>query len=339
MSSAVAEARRLGQYTLDKKLGEGGMGEVYRASHAMLRRPTAIKLLHRDRTGPEDLARFEREVQITSCLTHPNTIAIYDYGRTPEGVFYYAMEYLPGIDLARLVEIDGHQPAARVIHILTQVCGSLDEAHGAGLIHRDVKPENVILCERGGRHDVAKVLDFGIVKDIGSGGAQLTATGTFTGTPLYLSPETVRSPETVNARSDIYALGAVGYFLLVGQPPFDGESVVDICHKHVHETPVPPSQRVEGGIDTDLEHVILSCLAKDPGLRPTTAGHLADLFQKCAAAGKWSEDDARAWWAEHAEVARPADDDTPTLQVAKPNKTVVRGSGKSTAPGQATIVE
>jgi eukaryotic-like serine/threonine-protein kinase len=158
-------AAQLGQYTLVEKIGEGGMGAVYRARHALLQRPTAIKLLLPERTNELDLARFEREVQLTSQLTHPNTIAIYDFGRTPDKVFYYAMEYIDGISLEQLVDEDGPQPPARVIHMLVQACGALAEAHGVGLIHRDVKPANLLLCARGGAHDVIKVVDFGLIKD------------------------------------------------------------------------------------------------------------------------------------------------------------------------------
>jgi len=204
--------RRLGQYTLERKIGAGGMGIVYRASHAMLRRPTAIKLLPPDRAGEASIARFEREVQMTAQLSHPNTVAIYDYGRTPEGVFYYAMEYLDGINLEDLVRTYGAQPAGRVLAILDQVCGALAEAHERGLVHRDIKPANIILTERGGEPDVAKVVDFGLVKPIVTDDPRLTMSmpGVMTGTPLYLSPESLTSPESGDPRSDLYALGAVG---------------------------------------------------------------------------------------------------------------------------------
>jgi len=311
MSDAMLKAQKLGQYTLEDKLGEGGMGQVYRARHAMLRRPTAIKLLHADRVGKQDLARFEREVQITSNLTHPNTIAIYDYGRTPDGVFYYAMEYLPGIDLAKLVEMDGPQPQGRVIHILRQVCGSLAEAHAHGLIHRDIKPENIILCERGGRHDVAKVLDFGIVKDVGGGEeVKLTSVGTFTGTPLYVPPEAWSTPDKIDTRADIYALGGVAYLLLTGRPLFEGGSVLEIYNQHVKTKPVPPSNWVEGGISADLDQVVLRCLEKDRDERPQSAQELADMLAACEAASDWTEERARAWWVGHApdvEARREAD--------------------------------
>jgi len=305
LSERVRESRKLGQYTLEEKIGEGGMGAVYRARHAMLRRATAIKLLHRDRTGPNDLARFEREVQLTSRLTHPNTIAIYDYGRTPEGVFYYAMEYLDGLDLETLVEQHGPQPPARVIHVLRQIAGSLGEAHRIGLIHRDVKPANVILCERGGIRDVAKVVDFGLVKVVDTGGdVGLTGTGAITGTPLYMPPEAVQAPETVDARSDLYALGAVGYFLLAGQPVFEGGSVVSVLADHLHTPPTPPSARLGRPLPDDLERLVLRCLAKAQEERPGSAEELDEALSLCADANAWTRAAAQAWWDEHGTTPR-----------------------------------
>ncbi len=291
---AVDRAERLGQYALEEKIGEGGMGRVYRARHAMLRRPTAIKLLVA--TGDQQLERFEREVQLTAGLTHPNTIAIYDYGATPEGLFYYAMEYLDGLDLDELVEVDGPQAPGRVIHILRQVCGALDEAHRAGLIHRDIKPGNIIICARGGVPDVAKVLDFGLVKSIDPGAdVSVTSTDTLVGTPLFMAPEAIKNPEAVDERSDLYALGAVGYCLLTGEPPFDGETVVEVCGHHLHSEPMPPSQRREG-IAADLEAVILACLQKDPEARPDSARALAASLDACGDSGRWSVEEARRWW-------------------------------------------
>lgn len=239
LRKAVSDIRRLGQYTLEQKLGEGGMGVVYRASHAMLRRPTAIKLLLPDRAGKEALARFEREVRRTAMLTHPNTITVFDYGRTMDGVFYYAMELLEGATLEEIVAHDGPQPEERVLHLLEQAAGSLAEAHDAGLIHRDVKPGNIMVVDRGGISDLVKVLDFGLVKDVGfqKDGAStaetaLTMADTITGTPLYLAPETLIAPETVDARADLYALGAVGYWLLTGTHVFDGRSILEVCAQH-----------------------------------------------------------------------------------------------------------
>jgi serine/threonine-protein kinase len=240
----VSDVRRLGQYTLEERLGEGGMGVVYRASHAMLRRPTAIKLLLPDRAGKDALARFEREVRRTAMLTHPNTVTVFDYGRTTEGVFYYAMELLEGASLDELVELDGPQPEERVIHLLEQAAASLAEAHDAGLIHRDVKPGNILIVDRGGISDLVKVLDFGLVKEVGIGGRNgvasepaLTVADAITGTPLYIAPETLTDPETVDARADLYALGAVGYRLLTGTHVFDGRSIVEVCSHHLHSVP------------------------------------------------------------------------------------------------------
>ncbi len=213
LRAEIADTRRLGQYTLEEKIGEGGMGVVYRAHHAMLRRPTAIKLLPLAKAGAENLLRFEREVQLTASLTHPNTVAVFDYGRTVEGVFYYAMEYLDGINLDQLVRADGPQPPGRVVRILQQASGALAEAHQIGLVHRDIKPANIILCERGGVPDVVKVVDFGLVKRVRTDDDAMTMAvtteQTLLGTPLYMSPESISGTGEVGAPSDLYALGAV----------------------------------------------------------------------------------------------------------------------------------
>jgi hypothetical protein len=296
LRTEAARVRRLGQYTLEDKIGAGGMGVVYRASHAMLRRPTAIKLLPPEKAGKDSLARFEREVQMTAQLSHPNTVAIYDYGRTPEGVFYYAMEYLEGINLEDLVRAHGAQPAGRVVAILDQVCGALAEAHGRGLVHRDIKPANIILTERGGELDVAKVVDFGLVKPLASAAdIHLSAAGALTGTPLYLSPEALALPDGAGPRSDLYALGAVAYFLLTGVPLFEGASVVEILGHHLHTEPLPPSQRASRPIPPDLEALVLQCLRKRPEARPESAHALREALRHTIVA-PWTSADATAWW-------------------------------------------
>jgi eukaryotic-like serine/threonine-protein kinase len=281
------------------------MGVVYRAHHALLKRPTAVKLLLPDHAGEHNIARFEREVQMTSVLTHPNTIAIYDFGRTPEGVFYYAMEYLEGIDLQNLVEHDGPQPEGRVIHVLQQVCGALGEAHGIGLIHRDIKPANIFLCERGGLADVAKVLDFGLVKSMDQSVAPaLTAVDQITGTPLYMPPEAMVSPERTEARSDLYALAAVGYFLLTGTPVFEGRTVVEVGAQHLHSPPVRPSQRLGRPVSPDLEDALLAALEKDPGQRPADAKAFAARLARCRSGPTWSSDEGRVWWEQRGREVR-----------------------------------
>jgi len=292
----VRSAMRFGRYTLEEKIGEGAMGSVYRARHATLRRPTALKLLSTsggDRIGRK---RFEREVQLTSGLTHPNTIAIYDYGHTRDGVFYYAMELLDGLTVEQLAEDEGPQPAGRVIHILSQAARALAEAHSIGLIHRDVKPANIFLCVYGGMHDFVKVLDFGLVKEIDSADPSLSAPNTIAGTPLYMAPETFANPGEIDARVDIYALGAVAYFLLTGHPPFESANMLALLHAHLMEAPRSPSERVERPVPHDLEALVLECLAKSPSDRPASAGELADRLDELRVAHPWSERDAKARW-------------------------------------------
>ena len=297
LRTEAARIRRLGQYTLERQIGAGGMGVVYRASHAMLRRPTAIKLLPPDRARDGSLARFEREVQITAGLSHPNTVAIYDYGRTPDGLFYYAMEYLDGINLEDLVREYGPQPAGRVLAILDQVCGALSEAHERGLVHRDIKPANVILTERGGELDVAKVVDFGLVRPVAADDGRLTVTtpGVLTGTPLYLSPESLTSPDASDPRGDLYALAAVGYFLLAGRPVFEGATVAEIIGHHLHTDPVPPSRRLGRAVPAGLETVLMQCLRKNPAERPSSARELRERLRRCEVP-PWSAAEAAAWW-------------------------------------------
>jgi serine/threonine protein kinase len=293
----ISEVRQLGQYTLQEKIGEGGMGVVYRATHAMLRRPAAIKLLLKERASEVDLVRFEREVQLTSRLTHPNTVSIFDYGRTSEGVFYYAMEYLDGMDLDRLIKTDGPLEAPRAIRILASVCGALEEAHALGLVHRDIKPANIVLTERPDEPDVVKVVDFGLVRSLGN---QQDAASAFNaaiiGTPLYLAPEAATSPETVDGRADLYAVGAVAYFLLTGKPVFEAATVVELCSKHLLEQPIPPSKRLDKGLSPDLEALVLACLAKDREHRPSSAAALRAALLACEDSARYEPTAARAWW-------------------------------------------
>lgn len=283
LQHAVVAARRLGQYTLEEKLGAGGMGTVYLARHAFLRRATAVKFLDVDKGSPHAIARFEREVQLTAQLTHPNTIAIYDFGRTPEGIFYYAMEYLDGINLEQLIRRDGSISEARLMHIIRQICSSLAEAHALGLIHRDIKPANIFLTKRGGLVDFVKVLDFGLVKAIQDreGDPRLDSDNGLAGTPLYMSPEAIRQPQFVDARADVYSIGAVAYFLLTGTPVFSGDGVHKICMAHVLSTPEPPSVRSGRTVTHELELLILRCLAKNPDDRPRDAASLLHEIDRC----------------------------------------------------------
>ncbi|HTR50957.1 MAG TPA: protein kinase [Kofleriaceae bacterium] len=296
----VSAAQQVGQYTLVRKIGAGGMGEVYLAKHLMLRRPTAVKLLPSDR--PEDLERFEREVQEMSELTHPNTVAVFDYGRSSDGVFYYAMEYLDGIDLSRLVRRYGPQPSARIAKVLEQVCGALQEAHDRGIIHRDVKPANIILCERGAMPDVAKVLDYGLAKELTANTD--VSTQVVLGTPGYIAPEVIVDPTKIGRAADLYGIGAVGYYLMTGTQVFQGKTAIDICMKTMTSAPVPPSKVIATYVQPELEAIVMKCLAKTPEDRYRTAADLAAALRAVPAAKDWSDAEARRWWREiHVQAA------------------------------------
>jgi serine/threonine-protein kinase len=293
----VKEARQLGQYRLGRRLGAGGMGEVYLAEHLLLKRPCALKLIRPGAaTDPQTLKRFEREVRLTATLSHPNTVEIYDYGRAEDGTYYYVMEYLDGLSLAELVERHGPLPPGRVVFLLRQVCGALGEAHAAGLIHRDIKPSNIFAARRGGLGDVAKLLDFGLVLPRArTGAAPLSGEGQILGTPLFMSPEQATGGRELDARSDIYSLGAVAYFLLTGRPPFEGDGGIEVLIAHARDLVVPPS-RVRPGIPEDLERVVLRCLAKDAAERFPDAESLERALAECACVGDWDQDRGARWW-------------------------------------------
>jgi serine/threonine-protein kinase len=290
-------ARKYGQYQLGHRLGAGGMGEVYLARHALLKRDCALKLIRPDvNQDPRALARFEREVHATAGLTHPHTIGIYDYGRTDDATFYYVMEYLPGMSLAELIAKHGPLPAGRVIFLLRQVCEALAEAHAAGMIHRDLKPGNLFVSERGGTCDFVKVLDFGLVKLArDDGAAQLTRDQVISGTPLYMAPEQAVGEGGLDARCDLYALGAIAYHMLCGRPPFEADSPVAILIRHASQQVAPPSSHgVE--VPQDLEQVVLRCLQKKPEDRFENAIALEQALAACNAAGEWDRHKAAAWW-------------------------------------------
>lgn len=294
------EARQLGQYRLKQHIGAGGMGDVYLAEHQMLRRPCAIKLIQPDRAGdPRALARFEREVHSIAQLSHWNSVDIYDYGRASDGTFYYVMEYLPGLSLQQLVDRHGPLDGDRAIHLLRQVCDALHEAHSQGIIHRDIKPSNIFAAHRGGRHDVAKLLDFGLAKPVNhsSDDAELTGEGMISGSPRYMSPEQAVGETEPDQRSDIYSLGAVAYFIMTGRPPFDSSKPLSVILAHVNKQLVPPSEH-RPSITPCLEAIIMRCLAKDPADRFENVQSLAEALAACAET-PWTQTQANAWWNEH----------------------------------------
>ena len=301
-------ARKFGQYQLIRKLGEGGMGEVYLAEHNLLKRPCALKLIKPEAgSDPVAMARFEREVQSAARLTHPNTIEVFDYGLTGDGTFYYVMEYLQGQSLGELVRNHGPLPAGRVIYLMRQVCAGLAEAHGIGLVHRDLKPANVFVAVRGGESDVSKVLDFGLVKlTRDPGAANLTSDMTVSGTPMFMAPEQTIGDRSLDARADIYALGAVMYHALTGRPPFVGENAFAIMMAHSRDPVVPPSE-LNPSVPKDLEQVVLRCLAKKPEDRYPSAKALGQALASCEAASEWGANRAEAWWAAEGLFTQPED--------------------------------
>jgi eukaryotic-like serine/threonine-protein kinase len=307
LNQAKGQLQQLGQYTLERKLGEGGMGAVYRGRHALMRRPTAIKLITGKITD-EVLARFEREVQLCCRLSHPNTIAIYDYGRTADGTFYYAMELLDGMDLEAMVSKYGSLPPARVIHFLVQACGSLAEAHDLQMIHRDIKPANLFITNRGGENDVLKVLDFGLVKSMENNAPQLSRADIISGTPPYMAPEVIEQKPGIDGRSDLYALGCVGYYLLTGKCPFERATAMETLMAHLKEAPPTFTSLSLRSIPADLEAVIMRTLAKDPANRQASVRAFRDELVACAEANCWREADAEQWWAsQRAKASAEAD--------------------------------
>ncbi len=322
LGEAELKLKQLGQYTLEEKIGEGGMGVVYRARHALMRRDTAVKLLSQDQPNARAIERFEREVQLTCQLTHPNTIQVYDYGHTPEGTFYYAMEFLRGLNLHQLVARFGPQPEGRVVHILTQVCDSLAEAHAAGLVHRDIKPANVFLCERGGVPDCVKVLDFGLVREYGGPGREdlhLTGKEEFVGTPWFMPPEAIKDSTKSDPRSDLYSVGALGYFLLTAKFVYEAKSVMEIYEQQLTGVLTPLSRRTTNLVSPQLDEAILRCLDKDPARRPQSAAELRALLLTSPLAHSWGPDMRAAWWAAHRSQVEAPD---PSAASASPVPTV-----------------
>ncbi len=305
--AAQREAQRVGNYELFEEIGSGGVARVHRAQHRLLKRPTAVKIIHLHQASDELLARFDREVRLTSQLMHPNTIEIYDYGRTPEGLPFYAMELLDGLTLQQLVERHGRFGVARTVHVLLGVAGSLSEAHDRGLVHRDVTPANIMLCYKGGEYDFPKLLDFGLIKDVRSPHTRdLTRALRVLGTPAYMAPERIERADSSDVRSDLYALGAVAFFLLTGRPPFAGESDLALAYQVVH-APVPSleGQTIEP-VPAALSWLIAACLHKEPGERPQSAAQIIGVLDSLAAQFPWTNSDARTWWEAHAPRATPA---------------------------------
>lgn len=300
---SVRAAMKLGPYEIVRKLGEGGMGTVYEAQHALLRRRTALKLI---KSSEGDLstearfdreARFEREARLTSELSHPNTVALYDYGQTVDGLEYYAMELVDGLTLHDLVRRDGPLPAGRALGLLRQIAASLSEAHRKGLIHRDIKPSNVMVCHRDENPDCVKVLDFGLatrLRAAGDPGSRYAETRV--GTPEFMAPESVYDTDLVGTATDVYAVGALGYFLITGEAPFQGPDVREIARAHLGEPPLPPSLRTSSHVPTDLEDVLMACLEKEPARRHADGRALLRALEACASDPSWSLEEADLWW-------------------------------------------
>ena len=309
LGQQVRRARELGSYRLEEALGKGGMGEVYRATHQMLARPAAVKLIRSEVLGSSTASaarviteRFRREAEAAASLRSPHTINLYDFGVAQDGTFFLVMELLDGLDLETLVERFGPVPPERAVFLLRQTCESLAEAHTRGLIHRDIKPSNIFTCRMGLAVDFVKVLDFGLVKAIGDRDSQstlLTAPDSTTGTPAYIAPEVIRGDRAADHRVDLYTLGCVGYWLLTGRLVFQAPNAIQLMYQHANATPVPPSQQSELEIPPALDSVILACLAKHPEDRPENASELSRLLAAAVPGERWSEERAHRWWDRH----------------------------------------
>ncbi|WP_437187011.1 protein kinase domain-containing protein [Planctomicrobium sp. SH668] len=294
---SVAPGRQFGNYVIEERLRESSMGAIYKALHIRMRRPAAIKILLADRTNQNSIAQFEREVQLTSTLRHPNTVSIFDYGRTPDDLFYYAMELVEGMTLAEIVKTGGPMCDGRVLVLLKQICSSIAEAHQMQLIHRDIKPENIMLSKRTNWPDHITVLDFGLVIDAksmtpGDSGNSRAVVGT----PLYMSPEAAQGKEDICVRSDLYSIGAVAYFLLTGSPVFTGSTVIDVLHQHVRSTPLKPTEKLNVSIAPQLEELVMKCLRKLPAERHESVQQLLEELSTIVPVQPWSQEDGFNWW-------------------------------------------
>ena len=309
LGQQVRRARELGSYRLEEPLGKGGMGEVFRATHQMLARPAAVKLIRSEIIGASNpgaakvmVERFRREAEAAACLRSPHTINLYDFGVAQDGTFFLVMELLDGLDLETLVERYGPVPPERAVHLLRQACESLAEAHARGLVHRDIKPSNIFTCRMGLDVDFVKVLDFGLVKEVGEASREatlLTAPDSTTGTPAYIAPEVILGDRVADHRVDLYTLGCVGYWLLTGRLVFQAPNAIQLMYQHANAEPVAPSQRSELEIPLALDRVILSCLAKHPEDRPQSASELSRLLAASVEAEGWNEEQAHRWWDRH----------------------------------------
>jgi len=299
-------ARRLGAYRLGERIGEGGMANVYLAQHDLLKRPVAVKLLKPARASDEMIARFEREVQLASSLSHPNTVEIFDYGRTSDGLFYYAMEYLDGLTLSELLARAGPLPVRRAIHILAQVCAALAEAHARDIVHRDIKPENIMVCRYGGVYDFVKILDFGLVKHISQKHSrELTRTLRILGTPLYMAPERLRNPADVDARADIYAVGAVAFLMLSGRKLFESTDDLELTSRILNDEPPRVAETAPQPVPRELDLIVTSCVEKKRELRPQRVVDLVEAFDALALEHPWTQKEAEAWWSSQSIARAP----------------------------------
>lgn len=333
MEVAAQKAQDLGSYHLESLIGRGGMGEVWRARHKMLAREAAIKIIRPElvqgasaRQADVAMRRFEREARVTADLQSPHTVYLYDFGTSRDGHFYFVMELLDGISLQKLVQTFGPQPGSRVIHILRQVCLSLEEAHARGMVHRDLKPSNIMVCKVALQHDFVKVLDFGLVKPTHAEEfTNLTGEGVSAGTPGYIAPEIAMGEERIDGRADLYTLGCVAYYLLTGTLVFNETSPTAMAVAHVQKDPVRPSERTELPVSPDLEALVLQCLAKKPEARPASARALIRMLDACVDAKQWCAEDADAWWRTH--LPPSSSYRSPALEVsqaAEPSPVLVR---------------